>query len=232
MSQEADVFLASPESIDPENFLVAKYRVKSRLPLKEAGKQIAVEESIGTWTEIKTTTLWAKLKLAAKVFKTEEENNVVYIAYPIELFDAEAGIANLLSIVAGNLFGLSSLERVRLIDIQVPRRLAESYDGPKFGIEGIRKLVETHANPRPHLGVIVKPKVGLNPKETANVVYEAAIGGADFIKDDETLVNQSFCILEERVSKVMEALDKVEQELGRKPLYAVNITSSYRRMVK
>ena len=232
MPREEKVFIASPEVIDPEGFLIAKYYVKSELPLREAGVQIAKEESIGTWTEVKTTTLWAKLRLAAKVFKVEEDENIVYVAYPVELFDAEAGVANLLSIVAGNLFGLSSLERVRLLDIQIPKCLAEFYRGPRYGIGGIRKIAKTDASPRPHLGVIVKPKVGLNPEETAKVVYEAAMGGADFIKDDETLVNQPFCILEERVSKVMEALDKANQELSKKPLYAVNITASYRKMVK
>jgi ribulose-bisphosphate carboxylase large chain len=78
----------------------------------------------------------------------------------------------------------------------------------------------------------VKPKVGLDPDQTAKVCYEAAMGGVDFIKDDETLVNQVFCPLEARVSKVMGALDRAKSETGQKVLFAVNVTGAPNKMVR
>jgi ribulose-bisphosphate carboxylase large chain len=231
MSEE--IFIARPEDIDPENYITAKYYVESPLGLKAAGIAIAAEESIGTWTEVKTLNEWIRKKLPAKLYKIEENQGIIYIAFPIELFDIDtSGIANILSMIAGNLFGLSALKNVRLIDVEFPKSIIEKYPGPKFGIEGIRKVIGTDKSPRPHLGTIIKPKVGLNPEETAKVAYEAAIGGVDFIKDDETLVNQKFCPLEDRVSKVMNALDKVKSETGRNVLFAVNITAAPDKMVK
>jgi ribulose-bisphosphate carboxylase large chain len=70
----------------------------------------------------------------------------------------------------------------------------------------------------------------LNPKETAKVAYGAAVGGVDFIKDDETLTDQAFCPLLERVSAVAEALDRARSETGRKTLYAPDITAETYKM--
>ncbi|MEM3047476.1 MAG: RuBisCO large subunit C-terminal-like domain-containing protein, partial [Candidatus Bathyarchaeia archaeon] len=149
------------------------------------------------------------------------------VGFPTALFDLErGGIPNLLSIVAGNLFGLSALKTVRLLDLDFPKAMVEAFPGPQFGIDWIRERVGTLENRRPHLGTIVKPKVGLSPKQTAQVAYEAAVGGVDFIKDDETLSDQAFCPLDERASAVMEALDKARSETQRQVFYAVNVTSS------
>ncbi|MGQ9759162.1 MAG: RuBisCO large subunit C-terminal-like domain-containing protein [Candidatus Methanomethylicaceae archaeon] len=230
-----EIFTARPESIDPENHIIAKYYVESPLGLKSAGIAIATEESIGTWTEITTTNEWVRTKLPAKLYRMEGEGNsgLVYIAFPLDLFDVDtSGIANILSMVAGNLFGLSALTNIRLVDLEFPKSVVQKYRGPEFGIEGIRRILGTDSSPRPHLGTIVKPKVGLNPEQTAKVAYESAVGGVDFIKDDETLVNQKFCPLEERVSKVMEALDRARSETGRKVLFAVNITGAPDKMVR
>ena len=230
---DGKTFFAKPEDIDPEKHVIATYYVESKLPLPEAGEQIAIEESIGTWTEVTTTTAWIKEKLPAKVFRWEGGNRgLVSIAFPSELFDVDTGgIPNILSIVAGNLFGLSTLKNVRLLDIDLSKEIASVFPGPKFGIERIRRFVGTLRDRRPHVGTIVKPKVGLDPKQTATVAYEAALGGVDLIKDDETLTNQRFCPLEERVIRVMEAIDKAKGETGKNVFYAVNITANVDKMM-
>jgi ribulose-bisphosphate carboxylase large chain len=229
---DQSIFFAKLEEIEPEKHVVATYYVESELCLPKAGEQIAIEESIGTWTELTTTTAWIKETLPAKVFKWKNENEgIVTIAFPDELFDVETGgIPNILSIVAGNLFGMSALKNVRLLDVEFPKEIIRAFPGPKFGIEKIRESLGTLKDRRPHLGTIIKPKVGLTPKQTAKVAYEAAMGGVDIIKDDETLTNQKFCPLEERVAIVMEALDKVKEETGRKVFYAVNVTANIDQM--
>ncbi len=237
MSEETrDIFTAIPSEIDLEKYLVATYYVEGQgISVLDAGVKIAAEESIGTWTEVTTASEWLIKNLSAKVFeyKIEDGNTgIVKIAYPNMLFDFKTGgIPNILSIVAGNLFGMSSLQNVKLIDLQFPKQSVEFFKGPKFGIKGIRKIIGTLKDGRPHLGTIIKPKVGLNPKETAKVAYEAAIGGVDFLKDDETLTNQNFCPLADRVSNVMDALDRVKSETGRTVLYAPDITTETYRIL-
>jgi ribulose-bisphosphate carboxylase large chain len=230
----SEIYLSMPEMIDPEKHIIATYYVESDLGMVEAGARIAAEESIGTWTDIKTVTAWAKENLAAKVFYyAGEKSGKVSIAFPLQLFDLDTGgLPNILSIVAGNLFGLGSLRNVRLLDLDFPKEAVAAFPGPKFGMEGVRSILGTLGNRRPHIGTIVKPKVGLTPHETAQVVYDAAMGGVDFVKDDETLTNQKFCPLDDRVSAVMTALDKATAETGRKFLYAVNVTSKFDKVME
>jgi len=228
--QSFNVFSAKADQIDPEANIIATYYVEGKdISIEEAGVKIAAEESIGTWTEVSTATEWIIRNLPAKVFehKVQDKNTgIIKIAYPNTLFDFETGgIPHILSIVAGNLFGSSALQNVKLLDLQFPSEFVSLFKGPKFGVEGVRKLVGTLDDRRPHLGTIIKPKVGLNPRETANVAYEAAIGGVDFIKDDETLTNQKFCPLADRVTHVMNALDRVKSETGKTVLYSPDITT-------
>ncbi len=229
-----NLFYAKESEISLDENLIASYLVKSsKFSTKMAAEQIATEESIGTWTKISTELNYVQ-RLAAKAIQfSDKDEGIVKVAYPLELFDPEiGGIPNLLSIVAGNLFGLTGLDRVKLIDIEIPKNYAQIFPGPKFGIEGIRKIVGTSSNRRPHVGTIIKPKVGLNPADTAKVAYEAASGGLDLIKDDETLTSQSFCPLETRLVKVMEKLDLVKEETGKTVLYAVNISATYDKMLE
>jgi len=228
------VFTAEPGAVDPDSNIIATYLVTpgEGLDLLAAGINIAAEQSIGTWTQVKTIREHV-YDYAAKVFEARpigDGSGIVNIAYPLDLFDLDAGISHLLSIVAGNLFGLGAIKGVKLLDIQLPRHYVRMFKGPKFGIEGVRRIVGTLAQPRPHLGTIIKPKVGLTARETAEVAYEAAVGGVDFIKDDETLTSQKFNPIPERVTYVMEALDRVREETGRTVLYAVDVTADMDRM--
>ena len=225
-------FVAEPSDIDTDKSVIATYYVDASSPTVKTGEQIAIEESIGTWTTVGTTRENVK-RLAGRVFDYQEGNEgIVRIAYPLELFDIDSGIPNFLSIVAGNLFGLASLRSVKLLDVELPKEYLRGFSGPRFGIEGIRQILGTLKDRRPHVGTIIKPKVGLDPKQTAEVAYQAAVGGVDLIKDDETLTNQSFCPLEERVSRVMEKLDRAVEETGRKILYAVNVSAYHEKMLR
>ncbi|MHA1687631.1 MAG: RuBisCO large subunit C-terminal-like domain-containing protein [Candidatus Heimdallarchaeaceae archaeon] len=222
-------------SVEHKELLTARYYVEHK-SVEQAGLEICAEESVGTWTDLTTMKphverLRAEL-LDYKIFHKQDHYEVgeVTIGFPVELFDLESGIPNILSMIAGNLFGLGALKNVRLQDIEIPSSILKDFSGPKFGIDGVRKIIGTDKGElkgRPHIGTIVKPKMGLTPKEWAEVAYEAAIGGVDFIKDDENLVNQPFCPLEERVINVLEKLDQVKSETGRTVIHAVNVTAKH-----
>jgi ribulose-bisphosphate carboxylase large chain len=196
--------------------LVAKYHVETNLPIKNAAAAIAAEQSTGTWTEVKG----ADNLLAARVIRAE--GDLVEIGFPEELFEP-GNIPQYLSVIAGNLFGLGTLKKVRLQDVVFPEKLVRAHCGPRVGIEDARKILGVFD--RPLVGTIVKPKVGLDPKGTAEVAAAAVRGGLDLVKDDETLTDQAFCPMVPRLEAVMSALDKVEMETGKKAFYAVNVTT-------
>ncbi|MCX6668413.1 MAG: RuBisCO large subunit C-terminal-like domain-containing protein [Methanothrix sp.] len=196
--------------------LIAKYHVETDLPIRKAAIAIAAEQSTGTWTEVQG----ADNPLAARVIRAEGTD--VEIGFPEELFEP-GNIPQYLSVVAGNLFGLGALKKVRLQDVIFPESLVRAHKGPRFGIEDARRILGVFD--RPLVGTIVKPKVGLDPAATAAIAAAAVRGGLDLVKDDETLTDQAFCPLISRVEAVMSALDKVEKETGKRAFYAVNVTT-------
>ena len=201
------------------------YKPKDGVDFKWAAQAIAEEQTTGTWTDISTSEEYIHY-LDGKIHDIVPHNNgyIAKIGFPDEIFEA-GSFPQYLSVLSGNLYGLSKLAHVRLLDVDFTLDTVSPYKGPKFGIEGIRKLVGTDTSKRPHVGTIIKPKVGLNPKDTAHVAYEAAIGGVDLIKDDETLTDQRFCPMADRLPAVMEQLDRVKDDTGRTVLYAVNVSS-------
>jgi ribulose-bisphosphate carboxylase large chain len=211
--------------------VIATYyvRPKEGVSPEWAARAIAEEQTTGTWTQISTRQGYVHyLDGEVERLSPSGAGYEVRIRYPQEIFEI-GNIPQYLSVIAGNLFGLSKLGAVRLLDAEFPKEVIP-FKGPQYGIEGIRKLVGT--TKRPHVGTIIKPKVGLNPVDTAEVAYEAAVGGVDLIKDDETLTDQKFCPLEERLSLVMDKLNQVKDETGRTVLYAVNISTAGDRILE
>ncbi len=194
--------------------------------LKEAAGAIAAESSVGTWTELTTVKPYVE-KLAAHVFKLE--GNTASIAYSLELFEM-GNMPNILSSIAGNVFGLKALRNLRLVDIEFPKELASSFMGPRFGIGGIRKLLQVPE--RPLVGTIIKPKLGLKTEDHARVAYEAWRGGCDVVKDDENLSSQEFNPFEDRVIETLESRDQAEAETGERKVYMVNITADTDTMIQ
>ncbi len=209
--------------------LITVLRFKAKNPKRAAGA-LAAESSIGTWQEVKTEKSYVK-KLAAKVFflRKEGKHYITKIAYPIELFEP-GNIPNLLSSVAGNIFGMKELQSLRLEDITMPRKFVKSFEGPHYGIEGIRKVMRVKK--RPLIGTIIKPKLGLKPKDHARVALEAWLGGCDIVKDDENLASQKFNEFEKRLRITMKAKEKAERETGEKKAYVVNVTAETLEMLE
>jgi ribulose-bisphosphate carboxylase large chain len=210
-----------------ETDLICTFYVEPEgISLKEAAGGVAAESSIGTWTELTTTEPYMA-KLAACVFSME--GNLAKIAYPIELFE-QGNMPNILSSVAGNVFGLKALKNLRLNDIELPAKLVKGFKGPKFGIQGVRSLLKVPE--RPLVGTIIKPKLGLKTKDHAKVAYQAWAGGCDVVKDDENLSSQQFNPFEERIVKTLEGRDKAEEETGERKVYMANITAETETMLK
>ncbi len=222
-------YLHLGEEIDPNNYITAIFKVTSRLPLKTAAEAIASESSIGTWTGLRALSEERFNNLAAKVVSIDHQKGIVEIAYPLVLWE-EDNLAQLLSGIAGNIFGLKEIDALRLEDLLIPEKYTRYFNGPEFGIDGIRDTVGV--SQRPLLGTIVKPKIGLTPKEHAHVAYLAWRNGVDLVKDDENLTSQPFDNFYERISYTLEAKAKAEAETGEKKIYAANITSQPDEMLK
>lgn len=214
----------------PTDFITELYVNPARgVSFKEACSETASESSVGTWTSINTSTKRIETRLKAKVFYLNKKNKIAKIAYPYALFE-EGNIPQVLSSIAGNIYGMKSLKSLRLEDIDFPSKYMKSFKGPRYGIPGVRKI--TKVKKRPLVGTIVKPKLGLTEKQHAKVAYDAWTGGCDIVKDDENLSSQRFNKFERRVKETLKLRDKAEKETGERKFYMPNVTGETLQMLK
>ena len=207
-----------------ENDLICEFYVEpNKISIEKACIHIAAESSVGTWTEIPGI----RKEIVPKVFYIS--GNIAKIAYPSELFEG-GNAPQILSSIAGNIFGMAAIKNLRLNDIYFPKKIVKSFKGPRYGISGVREILKVKK--RPLIGTIVKPKLGLNEKEHAKVAYEAWIGGVDLVKDDENLTSMSFNKFEKRIEETLKLRDKAESETGERKAYIPNITAETKEMLK
>ena len=227
--------------------ITAEYLVETPLTLEAAAETMAGEQSTGTFTRVPGETDELRERFAAKIESIEQVDSYptpslpgassprggtdyqrgrVRISFPLE--NIGPNLPTIISTVAGNLFELRQLSGLRLLDIEFPAEFAEFFPGPPFGVDGTRRL--TGVYDRPLIGTIVKPSVGLTPLQTAELVKTLGEAGADFVKDDELMANPPHSPFDERVKEVMKVVHDLADSMGRKLMYAFNITDQLDRM--
>ena len=237
----------SPERAE----FTARYFVESSVPIEKVAEIIAGEQSSGTFLSLPGETEELKRRSRARVtriqtlpsvlepslrsaFVERRKHNSVFnrgeieIAFPIE--NVGPNISTLLATIAGNLFELGEVTGLRLLDLDMPAGYARQFPGPKFGIEGTRKMAGVYG--RPMIGTIIKPSIGLTPAQTADIVDALCAADIDFIKDDELLADPPYAPFDDRLKAVMPVLKRHAQRLGRMPMYAINISGSIDEMLR
>ncbi len=211
--------------------VICQYKISPArgLSLKKVSADIAGESSIGTWTNIGTMKKRIAGHLAPKIYYISEKEKRVRIAYPIDLFEL-GNIPEILSSIGGNIYGMKSVKGLLWEDLKIPEKMLKSFKGPRYGLNGLRKIMKIKQ--RPFLGTIIKPKLGLNEKEHAKVAYEAWIGGCDIVKDDENLTSQNFNHFKKRFLLTIKACREAEKKTGEKKVYLINCTAESEEMKK
>ncbi|MEW6529138.1 MAG: ribulose-bisphosphate carboxylase [Candidatus Micrarchaeota archaeon] len=212
---------------NPKNgeYLLTVFHLVSgeKLNILQAAAEVAAESSTGTNFEVTTETSFSR-KMNALVYAVDLKKNLVWIAYPWRLFDRRGNVQNILTYIAGNIFGMKEISALRLLDVWFPSAMLEQYDGPNYTLDDMRKYLNVYD--RPILGTIIKPKMGLTSAEYAEVAYNFWVGGGDFVKNDEPQADQDFCPYENMVKHVKEAMDKAVKETGRKKVHSFNVSSA------
>jgi len=110
--------------------------------IEKVAIRVAAESSNGTWTTLQIPEHIRAL--SAKVF--DISGSYVKIAYPNDLFE-EGNMPQVLSSIAGNIFGMKALKGLRLVDVKWPQNIIQSFKGPQFGVKGIRNLLKIDKRP-------------------------------------------------------------------------------------
>ena len=236
------------QPVTPPVRIEADYLIETAFDPRQAAEAMAGEQSSGTFVPIPGETPELKARAAARVESVElleeaaqpalpgagtpkgaaakHRRARVTLSWPLD--NLGPSLPNLVATVAGNLFELKQLSGLRLLDLRLPAAFADAYPGPKFGVEGTRRLAQVAH--RPLVGTIVKPSVGFGPEETAALTRTLCDAGIDFIKDDELQSDGPHCPFEERVRAVMAVVNAHADRTGRKVMFAFNLTGDLDQM--
>lgn len=214
------------------NYCLATYRCfDDKADFAKKALSIAVGLTVGSWTDLpesKKTEMEKHLGQVISVAINEPTLQAepsyknhryadICIAYPDLNYSSD--IPALLVTVFGK---LSMDGQIKLIDLSFSEHFLQSFHGPKFGIKGVRQLLNVPE--RPLLMSIFKSVIGHDLPALRDQFLLQALGGVDFIKDDEILFENPLSPIEKRVEACMSAAADAEEETGQKLLYAVNLT--------
>jgi ribulose-bisphosphate carboxylase large chain len=235
-----------------KDVIVAKYLIETPHPVEAAAEVIAGEQSSGTFVAVPGETAELRERARARVVAVEKLESVgtpalpgsrppaghagsrefqrahITVEFPFD--NIGANLPTLLATLCGNLYELSQLSGIKLLDVQLPAAFSRRYPGPQYGVAGTRRLADVQD--RPLIGTIIKPSVGLTPAQTAALVRTLAEAGIDFIKDDELQADGPHCPFDERVAAVMRVVNELAERGGRKVMFAFNITDDFDAMLR
>lgn len=231
-----NLLYALPESMKNEPYVIATYYIvlPHNVNVMDKARSMAVGQTLGTWVPVPGITEEMRKAHMGKVisvfeappveltvqYESECSSYFLQIAYPVDNFGAS--IPMMLTTLLGN--DASTSSQVKLVDIQFPEQFLSHFHGPKFGIGGLREL--SGEPERPLFLNMIKPCTGFTPEVGAKIFYETALGGPDFIKDDELLANPDFCPVKERVKLYNEASAAAYEKTGKETIYICNVTDS------
>jgi len=225
--------------------ITATYYIETPLDVEKAASILAGEQSSGTFIAVPGETEELKKRFAAQVESVQMldtanapaipgvipkdaryQRALIKVSWSIENFGYNLPV--MISTLQGNLYELTQFTGLKLMDIDLPASFSVHFAGPKFGIEGCRRL--TNVYERPLIGTIIKPSIGLSPDETAALVHTLATAGIDFIKDDELLSSSANSPFDKRVDAVMKVLNTHADKTGKMVMYAFNISDELDQM--
>ncbi len=228
----ADLSLAEEQLIAEGKHVLVAYIMKPKAGFSgylATAAHFAAESSTGTNVDVSTTDNFTR-GVDAIVYEVDEANEVMKIAYPVELFDrnitdGRAMICSFLTLAIGNNQGMGDVEYAKLHDFWVPPAFLRLFDGPSTTIKDLWKVLgRAHVDGGFIVGTIVKPKLGLRPQPFARACYDFWLGG-DFIKNDEPQGNQLFAPMRDTIPLVADAMRRAQDETGEAKLFSANITA-------
>lgn len=127
-----------------------------------------------------------------------------------------------LNVVLGN---ASILKGVKAIDLTPNQDVTDRFPGACFGVEGLRAL--TGRKRGGYVCPVIKPQ-GSPAQDLAELCYQTALAGADFVKEDHGLSNQDAAPFRERVTLCARAVQRANDQRAAqgdtsKALYFANI---------
>ena len=238
-------FFSDRSRLIMDDYVVFDYRFESFVDPQEAAAHLCQEQSTAQWKrpgvdEDLRNQFGAKvigLVVEAELEKptlalpaTPDQKSYrcrVKVAHPHRNFGPK--LPNLLTAACGEgAFYSPGISLIKLLDITFPESYLRHFEGPKFGIRGLRDMLGIHD--RPLFFGVIKPNIGLPPEPFAELARQSWLGGLDIAKDDEMLGDVEWSPLSERTARLGKARLECERITGQPKIYLANITDEVDRL--
>jgi ribulose-bisphosphate carboxylase large chain len=244
---DLDGFFADADTLDPDAYLGLDYYMECRGDPRVAAAHFCSEQSTAQWRRVGSDED-LRGEFGAKVVDLRVEGTLPDFSYGVNApgtGDVHAcrlsivhphrnfgpRIPNLLSAVCGEgTFFSPGAPIVKLLDIRFPDAYLKAFEGPRFGVAGLRDLLGVYG--RPIFFGVIKPNIGLPPEDMAELGLQGWLGGLDVAKDDEMLCDTDWCSLAERSSLLGAARRRAEIETGTPKVYLANVTDEVQRLTE
>lgn len=241
-------FFADAQSLDQDAYIILDYYFECSGDPELAAAHFCAEQSTAQWQRVGSDED-LRAQFGARVIALEvlsapmaafsygvgkrPDGSVtpcrVKIAHPHRNFGPR--IPNLLTAICGEgTFFAPGIPVVKLLDITFPDAYLASFEGPQFGIEGFRELLQVFD--RPIFFGVIKPNIGLPPEAFSELGLESWLGGLDVAKDDEMLADTDWCPLERRSALLGAARQQAQSATGVPKMYLANITDEVDRLIE
>ncbi|MDM8558894.1 RuBisCO large subunit C-terminal-like domain-containing protein [Candidatus Parabeggiatoa sp. HSG14] len=202
-----------------ERFIVIYHIIGDKSTALEKAKVICLEQTVEVGDEL-VLDGFIRDQVIGELEDFFAITNGIYEAHISYAIDTTAyELTQLLNIIFGN---TSIKAGIRVHRLNLGAGILSQFSGPRFGIAGLRKIVNVYD--KPLLCTALKP-MGKSAILLAEFAYQFALNGVDVIKDDHGLTNQPFCPFEERVKACVEAVATANQKTGKHCIYVPNITA-------
>jgi len=256
-----DRLAAKPAPMLDDQIVATYFFALRSWSLAHAAKEISYHATSGTKDISPGSLLEACTGKAVGIeaFDATGRLGLVHMAYPLKMLlqpDGRLTSTDILHTVAGAiLFDIYENQDVRLVALQLPEKVIQSFPGPAHGGPGVRGLTkwdnieqaarrpgaEAGLSQRdrsrrdacpafaPAFGTILKPTAGITPDLGSALVEEAAACPLFlFVKEDENLYPRlDYSPVRERARQATEAIKRQQDKRGGKGLiFAPHITGA------
>ena len=239
-------FFAAPGELDGDAYLLLDYAFECSGDPEVAAAHLCSEQSTAQWQRVDVDEDY-RPRFAAKVVELEVTGRRdtpsceldpgtagpvsecrVRVAHPHGNFGPR--LPNLMSAVLGEgVYFAPGVPLIKLLDIHFPDAFLSDFEGPQFGLRGLRERWGIHD--RPFFFGVIKPNIGLPPAPFAALGEAAWLGGLDIAKDDEMLADPQWSPLAERAARLGAACRRARTATGEHKVYLANITDEVEQLL-
>ena len=236
---DVEAFFVEPSALDPDAYLELELTFECVGDPRHAAAHLCCEQSTAQWARVGVDEDF-RPQFAARVL--DLESTPLPRGFSVPVPEAPAGpvhrcrarlahpwgnfgdsLPGLISAVLGEgIYFTPGIPLVRVEDVRFPDAFLAHFQGPQFGVAGVRALLD--AVDRPLFFGVIKPNIGLPPAPFAELGLAAWLGGLDVAKDDEMLTDTAWSPLAERAARLGAARRRAEAETGVPKMYLANIT--------